>query len=85
MAEPLAHGLISTIAWSTPAETAYALEGGVYDVGAAIEWAMRVGGVGDLAELAVLEGPPAIEMGLVFVPAPSGLACPDWRRDAAGM
>jgi glycerol kinase len=76
-----ADGLIATVAWSTGDESCYALEGGVYDAGAAIEWARRLGIAGDSASLAALPPPPVIDQGLLFVPALSGLACPHWRRD----
>jgi glycerol kinase len=36
-------------------------------------------------EIERFEGPSAIERGIVFVPALSGLACPYWDRTAAGM
>lgn len=78
-------GLIATVAWQTAGETRYALEGGVYDAGAAIEWAMRIGLLSDPGELRAFDAPPAIDRGLLFVPALSGLACPHWRRDARGL
>ena len=78
-------GLAATIAWSTADETRYAIEGGVYDAGAAIEWAMRIGVIGDVAELEFLAGHPAIAEGLVFVPALSGLAAPQWDTSARGL
>ena len=39
----------------------------------------------DLRELDGFPGPTAIERGVVFVPALSGLACPYWDRSAAGL
>ncbi len=80
----VAGGLISTIAWQREDDTAYALEAGVYDAGAAIEWALRIGILGSMEELLTLSGVPSVESGVVFVPALSGLACPQWRRDARG-
>jgi glycerol kinase len=78
-------GLLSTIAWKTPDETVYAVEGGVYDAGAAIEWLLRIGILSELGALEQFTNGPAIDRGLVFVPALSGLACPHWDRSAAGM
>ncbi len=78
-------GLSTTVAWSTAEETRYALEAGVYDAGAAVEWAGRIGIVPELARLGALSGRNAIAQGLVFVPALSGLACPQWDRSAAGL
>jgi len=77
--------LTSTVAWQTGAETRYAVEGGVYDAGAAVEWAMRIGLLDDPAELHAFDEAPAISRGLVFIPALSGLACPQWNRGASGL
>jgi len=82
---PDASGLISTLAWQTQAQTRYALEGGVYDAGATVEWATRIGLLGDASELRDFAEEPAIGRGLVFVPALSGLACPQWDRTARGQ
>jgi glycerol kinase len=76
-------GLICTVAWQTLEHTRYALEGGVYDAGAAVEWAMRIGLLTDPAELLDFSDAPAIGRGLAFVPALSGLACPQWDRSAS--
>lgn len=79
-------GLLPTIAWGIgSAPVVRAVDGGVYDAGAAIEWATRIGLVRDYADLDTLSGPPAIDRGVTFVPALSGLACPHWDRSAAAM
>ena len=75
-------GLSATVAWQVDAEPQYALEGGVYDAGAAIDWAMRIGVISDPSELHDFERTPAIERGIAFVPALSGLASPYWCRNA---
>lgn len=77
--------LLPTVAWKTPEETVYAVDGGIYDAGAAIEWLGRIGVLNDVSELQTFAAPPAIENELVFVPALSGLACPHWDRSAAGL
>ncbi|MBU6418850.1 MAG: glycerol kinase [Proteobacteria bacterium] len=78
--------LLPTIAWRRGGQpNVYALEGGVYDAGAALEWAHRLGLYADVAELGTFEGPSAISRGLVFVPALSGLAAPYWDREAAPL
>jgi glycerol kinase len=64
---------------------AYAVDGGVYNAGSAVDWAGRLGLYGDLVELGEFDRAPAIERGLAFVPALSGLACPHWDRSAAGL
>jgi glycerol kinase len=79
-------GLLPTVAWQL--ETAapmYALDGGVYCAGSAIEWGRKLRLFDDYAEINQFDRPSAIERELVFVPALSGLACPHWNRRAAGI
>src|SRR5690606_21595921 len=45
----------------------------------------RTGLLHDVSELSSFEGAPAIERGLAFVPALSGLACPHWDRGAGAL
>ncbi|OCX67258.1 glycerol kinase [Thioclava sp. SK-1] len=79
-------GLVPTIAWHLPGDApCYAREGGVHAAGAAVEWAMRIGLLDGPEALHTFDQPPAIDRGLVFVPALSGLACPHWDGDAAGL
>jgi glycerol kinase len=59
--------------------------GGVYDAASAINWARGLGLFDDYAGIDDFAAPPAIERGIVFVPALSGLAAPYWDRNAAGM
>ncbi|MBN9237829.1 MULTISPECIES: FGGY family carbohydrate kinase [Phyllobacteriaceae] len=78
-------GLLPTVAWQTPHETVYAVDGGVYDAGSAVEWLGRIGLMNGVDELQTFTDAPAIDRGLVFVPALSGLACPYWDRSAASL
>ena len=79
-------GLLPTVAWQLAGEDpVYALDGGVYCAASAVNWAHRLGLFQSFDELAHFEGPSAIERGVVFVPALSGLACPYWDRSAAGL
>jgi len=78
-------GLLPTIAWQTKDERHYAVDGGVYNAGSAVEWAERIGLLRNLDELGQFERGAAIERGLAFVPALSGLAAPHWDRSAAGL
>jgi glycerol kinase len=78
-------GLLPTVAWSRGGVAAYAVDGGVYDAGSAVEWGQRLGVVGTFDELDSFEAPPAITRKLAFVPALSGLACPHWDRSAAAL
>ena len=79
-------GLLPTIAWQRHNQSpVYALEGGVYNAGSAIDWAQRIGLFEHYNELNQFDRAPAIERNLAFVPALSGLACPHWDRQAAGL
>lgn len=78
-------GLLPTVAWRFGEALTYALDGGVYDAGGALEWISRLGLLRDWSELQAFDGAPAIDRGLLFVPALSGLACPHWDREAAAM
>lgn len=81
-----AGGLLRTVAWKIGgAAITYAIEGGVYDAASAVNWARRLGLFNDYAEIDDFAAAPAIERGIVFVPALSGLAAPYWDRNAAGM
>jgi glycerol kinase len=79
-------GMLPTIAWQHSATApTYALDGGVYCAGSAIEWAKKLGLFSDYASINAFERASAIERDLAFVPALTGLACPHWDRRAAGI
>jgi glycerol kinase len=78
-------GLLPTVAWRAAGQTTYAVDGGVYDAGSALDWARQLGLFTEVAELSAFEAPSAIARGLAFVPAMSGLACPHWDRSAAAL
>jgi glycerol kinase len=77
-------GMLPTVAWRRDGVTTYAVDGGVYDVGSAVDWVRSLGLFNDFSELDAFEAPPSIARDLAFVPALSGLACPHWDRSAAG-
>ena len=81
-------GLLSTIAWQLPGQRApvYALEGGAFICGAAVQWLRD--------ELGIIKRAPEIEAlaarvsdtgGVEFVPALTGLGAPYWDPDARGV
>ena len=79
-------GLLPTIGWQHAGNQAvYALDGGVYSAGSAIEWAHSLGLFEDYSTLNSFDQPAAIDRDLVFIPALSGLACPHWDRFASGL
>ena len=80
------HGLLTTIAASTPDETQYALEGSVFVAGAAIQWLRD--------EMRLVRSAPKTEEactamadtgGVYVVPAFAGLGAPHWNPYARGM
>ena len=79
-------GLLPTVAWQlNKQKSIYALDGGVYNAGAAINWAKSLGLFESFEQINQFSKSSAIEQDLVFVPALSGLACPHWDRKAAGL
>ena len=81
-------GLLSTVAWQLPGQASpvYALEGGAFICGAAVQW-LRDG-------LGIIKRAPDIERlaasvpdagGVEFVPALTGLGAPHWDPDARGV
>jgi glycerol kinase len=79
-------GMNRTVAWQIgTSPMAYAIEGGVYNAASAVNWARGLGLFKEFAEINEFANAPAIERGLAFVPALSGLAAPYWDRNAAGL
>ena len=79
------HGLSSTIAWSTSAGPAYALEGNISVSGQAATFMAELLGLGDAAELAELAATVPDSNGVSFVPALVGLGAPHWAPQARGL
>ena len=77
--------LLSTVAWSTPQQTNYALEGAIFTTGASIQW-LRDGLklIKDAASTESLCNQVDNTNGVYFVPALSGLGAPHWDMKARG-
>ena len=80
-----ARGLLTTIAWRMGGETTYALEGGVFIAGAALQW-LRDGLeiLRSAAESEALARSVPDTGGVYFVPAFVGLGAPHWDMYARG-
>lgn len=78
-------GLLPTVAWQIGEAATYALDGGVYNAGSAIEWVQRLGLIDSPDALAALDRSAAIDRDLVCVPALDGLGCPHWDRRAGAL
>jgi glycerol kinase len=78
-------GPLPTVAWQKAGEpVTYALDGGVYAAGSAVNWARELGLFQDYVEISSFSATPAIDRGIAFVPALAGLGCPHWNRAARG-
>jgi len=80
------NGLLTTVAWGLNGKTSFALDGGVYITGAAVQW-LRDGIkiINSAAETEELAKSVPDTGGLYFVPAFVGLAAPYWDQYARGM
>jgi len=79
-------GLLSTVAYALPAETAYALEGSVAVAGAAVQWLRdSLGLIRTAGESEEVAASVPDTGGAYFVPAFSGLFAPHWDMTARGV
>ena len=80
------NGLITTVAWHYQGGTTFALDGGVYITGAAVEWlkdGLKM--IQKTSEVEALSQTVPDSGGVYFVPAFVGLAAPHWDQYARGM
>lgn len=77
------HQLLSTVAWTTPQDHFYALEGAMFTTGACIQW-LRDGLqlIQSAKETDTLARAVPNTDGVFFVPALSGLGAPHWDMNA---
>lgn len=77
--------LLTTLAWHIDGKATYALEGSVFNAGAAVEWLMKEARLADSVEEinAMCADTPDTD-GAYFVPAFSGLGAPYWDSYARG-
>ena len=76
--------MLSTVAWQIDDEVTYALEGSVFNAGAALEWGNRLGLFEKSEETAKLAESVKSNDGVYFVPAFTGLGAPYWDSKAKG-
>lgn len=78
--------LARTVAWSTPEETRFALEGNIAMSGAAVQWVGEFLGLAHPVEdAAALAATVPDSAGLMLVPAMAGLGAPHWDTTARGI
>ena len=79
------HGLLTTIAWNVDGVTEYALEGGIFIAGAAIQWLRdELKLIGSSAESESIASTVPDSGGVYLVPAFVGLGAPHWDQYARG-
>ncbi len=75
-------GLLPVVAWTVAGATSYALDGGIYSAGSAVDWLRdAVGLIATPEETETLARSVPDAGGVRFLPALSGLAAPWWRSD----
>lgn len=80
---PSRHGLLATVAWQLAGGAAYALDGGIFVTGAAVQWlAETLRLLPDVASSATMAA--HAPGGVTFVPALAGLAAPQWQPGVRG-
>ena len=78
-------GLITTVAWQIDGKRTYALDGGIYTAGSAVQWLRDgLGIISSAKECSSLATSVSDNGGVYFVPALSGLAAPHWDPYARG-
>jgi glycerol kinase len=79
------HRLLTTVAWQREGRTSYALEGGVFIAGAAIQWLRDgLGLIAKASDIDALAASVPDTCGVYFVPALAGLGAPYWDPHARG-
>ena len=76
------NGLLPFVAWQVEGETSYSVEGGVFDVGAAVEWLVDMGLLPSAAASETRAASATSGSGVVVVPTFSGMAAPRWQPNA---
>ena len=79
-----APGLLATLAWQLPSQTTYALDGGIFVAGAAVQWLVESLKLLPNAAASGTIAAQSTDPGVTFVPALSGLAAPHWQTDVRG-
>lgn len=79
------NGLLTTIAWGLDDKLTFALDGGVYIAGAAVQWLRdKLKIIETAAQSEEMAATVTDTKGLFFVPAFAGLAAPHWDQYARG-
>ncbi len=77
-------GLLTTLAWRWDGQTAYALDGGIFVTGAAVQWVSESLGFLPNPAASAEAAQRSLDESVVFVPGLQGLAAPHWLAEARG-
>jgi glycerol kinase len=78
------NGLLTTVGWNFDGHTAYALDGGIFVTGSAVQWLRDNLKVIPDAASSDAAANRSTDPGVVVIPALQGLAAPHWRTDVRG-
>ncbi len=78
------HGLLTTIGWQAQGKTHYALDGGIFVTGSAVQWLRDNLGLIPDAAASDAAARRSTDHNVVVVPSLQGLAAPHWRTDVRG-
>ncbi len=80
-----ANGLLTTVGWGLGGKMTFALDGGIYIAGAAVQWLRdKLNVISDSADSEAMARAAENTGGMFFVPAFAGLAAPHWDQYARG-
>lgn len=79
------NGLLTTVGWGLDKKLTFALDGGIYITGAAVQWLRdKLGIISSAAETEAMAKSVPDTGNVYFVPAFAGLAAPHWDQYARG-
>lgn len=79
------NGLLTTVGWGLDKKMTFALDGGIYIAGAAVQWLRdKLHLIGKSSETEAMAYSAKSTGGVYFVPAFAGLAAPHWDQYARG-
>ena len=78
------NGLLTTVGWNFDGHTAYALDGGIFVTGSAVQWLRDNLKVIPDSASSNEAAKRSADLGVIVVPALQGLAAPHWRTDVRG-
>jgi glycerol kinase len=81
---PSANGLLTTVAWQLADQVGYALDGGVFVTGAAVQWLAETMGLLPNVAASAEAAEHSTDRLVTCVPALAGLAAPHWQPEVQG-